>query len=106
MLTNAKLERLYRYYNRKYFGGKLPVVKVKFTDLIDKYGAVGNTHYEARVPEMILIDKTLRRWNITARLTLLHEMVHVKLPYKIVHGKMFEKEMRRLARLGAFTGLW
>jgi hypothetical protein len=44
-----------------------------------------------------------------ALMTLLHEMVHLKLWKKYPkeqHGHRFNKEMKRLARVGAFRNLW
>jgi hypothetical protein len=54
----------------------------------------------------IEISKRIKIWPHLTRSVLLHEMVHVSLPLKILHGARFEKEMFRLAKAGAFKGLW
>ncbi len=105
-MNNVELAGLYRRYNKKYFRNRLPAIRVRFASILKPYGQLGVTHYEERKVCYIYIDKLLRRWNSTARLTLLHEMVHVSLPFRIEHGPVFERGMRRLARLKAFTGLW
>lgn len=105
-MNNVELARLYRRYNKKYFGNKLPAIRVVFASILRPYGQLGVTHYEERKPVYIHIDKLLRKWNCTAKLTLLHEMNHVSLPFRVEHGPVFERGMRRLARLKAFTGLW
>jgi len=45
----------------------------------------------------------------TVLLTLFHEIVHLKLKLRKSrhdHGPDFQKEMKRLAKVGAFSGLW
>jgi predicted SprT family Zn-dependent metalloprotease len=58
----------------------------------------------------IHLDPWLRHSMRVADFTLLHEMVHLKLRYKdtgcSAHGHLFQREMKRLARIGAFNGLW
>ncbi|VVB52861.1 Uncharacterised protein [uncultured archaeon] len=103
----TRQQRLYRRYNRLYFRGKLPNIPVLFRKgLVEKYNAIGITQYEGKVPKRILIENTLRTWRGGFRMTLLHEMVHVSLPYKVDHGPRFEKGMLRLAKMRAFKGLW
>ena len=55
------------------------------------------------VPRTILLAEDLRVREI--RLTLLHEMAHMKVNIKfgrsLHHGKIFKKELRRLAAAGA-----
>jgi predicted metal-dependent hydrolase len=41
-----------------------------------------------------------------AKMTVLHEMVHVKLAPYLGHGKKFQDEMKRLAEMNAFKGMW
>ena len=54
----------------------------------------------------IRINKDLKKWSKIAEHTLIHEMVHLSLPPKVFHGPRFEKEMLRLAKAGAFKGVW
>lgn len=98
-MTNAELLRYYRRYNRKYFGGELSAVVVKFSDIPEMGVCYSGL-------EEIYISKKLRSWPKGAKGTLLHEMVHLKLPYRIMHGPRFDAEMLRLAKAGAFNGVW
>jgi hypothetical protein len=98
-LTNADLRWWYREYNRKYFGNKLPKAHVKFSGI----EGLGVTHVEWKE---IFISKQLKRWRAIALMTLLHEMVHLSLPPRFNHGPRFNKEMLRLAKAGAFRGIW
>jgi hypothetical protein len=56
----------------------------------------------------IVIIPQLKKFGRNARMTLLHECVHVKLRNKKgdLHGPAFQREMLRLARAGAFKDLW
>jgi hypothetical protein len=55
---------------------------------------------------VLRIDPRFAHDSRTVRITLLHEMAHIKLsPYR-THGPKFEAEMQRLAAAGAFKGLW
>jgi hypothetical protein len=55
----------------------------------------------------IRINPSISGWAEIWKLTLLHEMVHVKLwPRHKKHTKKFHSEMLRLAQLGAFNSLW
>lgn len=99
-MTNKELQRWYRLYNNKYFSGKLPPAKVKFA----KMEWMGETYC---VLGEIYINKALKRWpSGGVRFTLLHEMVHLSLPPIVMHGPRFQKEMLRLAKAGAFEGVW
>ena len=51
---------------------------------------------------------SFRRESCT-KMLLLHEMAHIKLrkrKMRDVHGREFQHEMQRLARIGAFRDLW
>ena len=98
-MTNLELHFWYKTYNRKYFGGKLRAAKVKFAGI----QGLGVTHLEWRE---IFISKDFKKWRAVALMTLLHEMVHLWLPKKYNHGVRFQKEMLRLAKAGAFRGIW
>lgn len=102
-VTNADLRRLYREYNRRWFHGRLPAADIRFAR-IDP-GDLGVCLVFAGTPE-IRISTDIRRWTKTVKCTLLHEMAHVALPVRVEHGPRFEREMLRLAKLGAFCGLW
>ncbi|SRR6266403_5412273 len=105
-MTNKKLKRLYKSYNRKHFQNKLPDITVRFEEIEDRENALGETIFIGGEPGQINIDKKLKRWHKVTGMVLLHECVHVSLPMKIMHGPRFEARMRRLAKNHAFVGLW
>ena len=99
-MTNLELRSWYRYYNRLYFDGELPRCVVQFKKM---RGDLGHTFWG---DDRIYINEELKAWDRIARTTLLHEMVHVYLPKEVNHGHRFQREMLRLAKAGAFKGLW
>lgn len=104
VLSDRQLIRWYREYNSKWFSAELP-------DEIDiLYAPVEGCFADVtpcRAQEFILrIDPRFAHDSATVRMTLLHEMVHIKVqPYRW-HGVRFQEEMQRLANAGAFKGLW
>jgi hypothetical protein len=103
--TNSDLKHIYKYYNKKYFGNKLPKdIKIRFKDISD----LGRTLFDTdtKEPKIVEIDSEYRTCAAVGRLTLLHEMVHVENIKKRGHGKWFDKRMLQLAKQGAFNGLW
>lgn len=54
----------------------------------------------------IAISTDLKKGTKLWKFTLLHEMCHLKHGVTAGHGPKFEAEMLRLARAGAFEGLW
>lgn len=102
-VTNADLRWTYRKYNRRYFGGRLPAVDIRFADIDD--GCLGICIVFAGTHE-IRIARPIRSWGKVVKCTVLHEMCHVALPKRVEHGPRFEREMQRLAAAGAFKGLW
>ena len=98
----SRLERSYRYYNRRYFGNLLPnppEVRVHWARLQSELGY--------QLEDEIVLNRRYRHCNALWRMTLLHEMVHLKLPPRAPdHGRRFQREMLRLARAGAFRYLW
>lgn len=103
-VTNAELARMYAEFNKKYFGNKLPKdMAVRFEYLHGKWGRT--RIYANSRPLFIEISRELCGSMCFAAMTLLHEMVHVKFPH-LDHGPKFHKEMKRLARIGAFNNWW
>lgn len=120
----TKPEELFHLFNSRYFRGSLPKCKVVWTDtkMFGMYYPVYNKTYKTKKEAQTAIrDKTfqpdqhvieLGRWTRKAgrqwKFTLLHEMVHLKLRNETgsFHGHKFQKEMKRLASMGAFRGLW
>ena len=113
-------------YNKKYFGNRLPETLICWSIMKPnsdgdtpigrqlrpckiRYRVVGKkwTIFKNDRPTILISnDLRTRNWESIARWTLLHEMCHLALPIKLVHGPRFHKEMLRLAKRGAFKGLW
>jgi SprT-like family len=109
--SHPHLQRLYRRYNRKYFGGRLPTIYIQFLAPGQfKKNGLGRatcavTCFEDGSPVAIYISANrLKTWRYI-KADLLHEMCHVAHP-KAQHGPAFENEMKRLAAAGAFKGVW
>lgn len=103
-LTVARVQRWYRDYNRKYFGGKLPKhVKIHLTWDHEHRGWL-----EGKAPQfgVIHINPECGGHSGYARLTLLHEMVHLEQWPSGHHGERFQERMRALAAAGAMKGIW
>lgn len=105
MLSDKQLLRWYREYNRKWFSAALPEdIDILFAPVDDctvaKLNDCDVQNYVLQINPRYLVDTCM------VRMTLLHEMAHIKLwPYK-AHGVRFQQEMLRLAKAGAFKGLW
>ena len=107
--TAPKLKKLYDRLNRKYFGGKLPAdTKVCWGNTLKWQGSIGLCHYSE--PPRIEVAAELKTYVRLTESTVLHEMVHLKLFNtkwrEPDHGPLFQKEMLKLARAGAFRRLW
>lgn len=98
----SKLKRAYLRYNRLYFGNLLPTdIDLKW----QKFG--GDSLYGCWVEGYISINAKHKKLPKVWKMTLLHEMAHAATDTeRSEHGPRWRKEMRRLARLGAFDRLW
>lgn len=103
MLTNKDLKHWYKHYNKKFWQNRLPDIPVRFANTGKNWG---QTHFEGHEPAYIEISREAKKSRAVSLMTLLHEQVHVFLPDRIIHGPKFEAEMLRLAKAGAFKGLW
>ena len=117
--TDASLKRLYYRYNKKYFGGRLPLlVTVSFQE---SFNGIDCTNPEAPIARCSLEDKNIEIGTIlrplpkVTKMTLLHEMAHfstdlagakAKDRNEGMHGEKWQMEMMRLSGLGAFRELW
>ena len=100
----TSLFQMFMYYNRKYFEGKLRLqdLGLKRMTLLD----AGYTQFhEGGVPPAIYINKALTKWGRCVRIVLLHEMVHVSLPWHVEHGQRFKRRIRQLVKQGAYDDL-
>jgi hypothetical protein len=113
------LMRDYRVIRNRYFGNTIPVVEDVFIRFLSQKeisrfvgegeetigacsaGVCGGPHVLA-VADDLSVSET--------RITLLHEMAHLKVdlsfPRARGHGKHWQAEMKRLARIGAFERWW
>jgi hypothetical protein len=109
--SNRALKKLYKDYNRKYFGGKLPDCLVCFTTPQDlEKNGLGKATCAVTFlkgygrPAIFISENKLKTWRYI-KSDLLHEMCHVSKP-RADHGKVFQDEMLRIAKLGAFAVVW
>lgn len=115
---SVDIRRLYAFYNRKYFGHRLPrqMMFIGFHGKQLPRGELGNyvnEHGRAEFrtksgkrdvyPGPLIMLRTDEPFMIVKH-TLLHEMVHAS--GVMNHGPRFQKEMLRLANEGAFNGIW
>jgi hypothetical protein len=110
--TDKYLCDKFNEFNRKYFGNKLiGTVRVGWRKPFVE-GHAGETIPVKDEYILLLINPKLRRVGAQnyALSTLLHEMCHVKLWQQgkkvYTHGPLFQNEMKRLARIGAFNTIW
>lgn len=115
MRSNPALKKIYNEYNKRWFGGKLPVaVKIYWgkdgecLGQVEYEGVVRRTNalqkYEKADIEIVL-NKATRKFPRIFRTTILHECCHVKLLPNRHHGDKFQQEIRRLVRIGAYNDL-
>lgn len=104
MLSDTKLRRWYREYNRRFFGGALSDdVDILYAPVEGCCADVDN----CPAHDFVLRINPAYAINVGfVRLALLHEMVHIKLWPCQTHGAAFQREMKRLAAADAFRGLW
>ena len=109
---NKKLAKYFRIYNKKYFKGRLPKISIVFKkphgERAGEFASVGKTPIEIRINPKTQLGIT-KYCTIFTLMTLLHEMVHLKLLVEnkrdVTHGYIFKREMKRLFNEGAFRGL-
>jgi hypothetical protein len=92
---DERLDRLFKRYNRIYWGGRLPRYRVR-TAALDS--TVHSAHCDPR-KRIIEIDPSQCASDRVVRSKLLHEMVHAAIPSN--HDLKFCAEIERLLRLGA-----
>jgi len=102
--TNAHLRSYYCWANAEYFHNALPKdIPISF----HKMRNVGTTWVDGNgVVLEIWVTEKLRSFQAMTVMTVLHEMQHVQKPAFKGHGWQFDRRMLRLAKQGAFDGLW
>jgi Zn-dependent peptidase ImmA (M78 family) len=111
---NPPLKRYFTALNHKYFDSKLPEITevVWATNLRKDYSYEGVVIKTKDLRPCIVIDRNLMKDPNRITLTLLHEMIHLKLltydpkGKQRHHGPMFQKEKLRLAAEGALQNIW
>ena len=118
MRAQPYLKRLYNHYNAEFFGGRLPDgVKLYSAQKLDKVqtekGKKRSTcaityFYKEPQPPKIVIRRTAAKNMRYIASDLLHEMCHIAAPNAECDdvGGEFQKEMKRLAKAGAFYNVW
>lgn len=110
MRSNRALKKLYREYNRKFFGNTLPKIWLIFGQAREwKKARLGKTtcaatFFEGGKPIGIAIRYYKHKGSQYCKTDLLHEMCHVARP-RAGHGPAFKEEIRRLMLAGAFDKL-
>jgi hypothetical protein len=115
------LKREYKEFNREYFDHDLPDdVRVTFSNNMPK-DAIGGCHIhgvmeckwtgrDKCVGHSISIRPFLKNYDCLARMTLLHEMAHLRVGLTVgrcnPHSYKWQTEMRRLVKIGAFDDYW
>ena len=119
MRASSYLKKLYNLYNKRFFEGKLPEgVKLYYAPKLDKVNTADGKHrstcavtyFFADVPPIVVIRRTRTSNMRHIASDLLHELAHVAKPNADCEDKnpnsVFQKEMKRLAKAGAFHGVW
>ena len=110
MESDKQLKHWFSKYNRKWFNGELPEDTVVIWEPVNGCFAETCPIYEVEAGKFIIrMNPSQRGWPSFWKLTLLHEMCHLHLwneHPKHNHGKVFDREMQRLALAGAFHNLW
>jgi hypothetical protein len=105
--TNYSLKQTYCYFNRGWFGGRLPSIPIRFGWPEDR----GSGEYD---PDgvFIIISYSLRKWPRYTAIVVLHEMVHAKQhlldgvrPEDLRHARLFKRDIRWLVNHGAYDKL-
>ena len=113
-LSDRKLRRWYREFNKKWFEGQLPANTEVWYEHVEgacamvEYDGCGVTFDESTDTFLIRINPALGWSNRLAAFALLHEMCHIAvgLNPKYNHGVRFQHRMLLLAGAGAFRKLW
>jgi hypothetical protein len=103
MKSDRQLKYWFNKYNALYFASELPGDTCVWWEPTNaSYADCGliDGHWRIRV------NPSLTAWVSLWKLTLLHEMCHIKLHPNRNHGRKFQQEMLRLAAMGAFAELW
>ncbi len=113
--SDPDLLQIYKELNAAWFNSKLPedYVRISWDSITERNGDIAFTwitNYEGEGERIsIVLSPRMKNCGSCTKMLLLHEMAHIKLrkrKMKDVHGREFQHEMGRLARIGAFRDLW
>jgi predicted metal-dependent hydrolase len=91
--SDRQLKRWYAQFNRRYFNDELP------TDASVWWEPTSGAYADCNLVDggfRIRINPALAGWVEMAKLTLLHECIHIKLWPSKIHGIRFDREVQRL----------
>ena len=101
---------IYALVNARFFGGRLPKVRVYWMSDEEMEGALGRTWLLPEGKMKIELNDRYKKESRIWGFTLLHEMAHVEQfcthPRSTHHGRIWQGIMKRLANDGAFAYLW
>lgn len=107
--TEKWLQGQYRTLRRKWFRPTFPKnVQIRWAKRL-KWDGYGVSHWSPKDQTLyLLISRRAERGGIAILLgTILHEMAHAATFHEHEqHGKRWQREMLRLARIGAFKDIW
>jgi hypothetical protein len=118
--SDPELSKLYSYYRRKFFDNKLPPpssIYIGYDKLENNDSATvwdeevdfsSKSHLlEENEEFVILLNIRMKEDNdkTNLRLSLIHEMAHIKLWPYIAHGNPWKQELLRLFNVGAYYPL-
>lgn len=113
MKEKWKPKELYKFWNARYFRGKLPDIPVRWSASSykgrDRY-ILGSTWLDSstKLPVKITLNPLYKHAFVVWASTLMHEMVHVEqwdVPEKQAHGRKFQKRIKQLVARGAYKGM-
>jgi hypothetical protein len=99
-MTIRGLKNLFRRYNLKYFGGELPTPEIYLVHKLNEEGKplCGTT---TKVDDTFIIEISTGMIVCLEKLTLIHEMAHMKLWPMVSHRtNSWKKEIDRIASMG------
>jgi predicted SprT family Zn-dependent metalloprotease len=116
-VTNKWLKENYLVFNKRYFGNKLPPdARVIWSNKTTRKRAAQLLVWEDTLEDTeICLNPMLKKFGAECRAlqSVLHEMCHLRLRVlgygKSVytgHGRLWQREMKRLANAGAFSTIW
>jgi len=117
IMTEKDMAILFEGFNKEFFDAKIwPPVKIRFVSQKEMHKITSHESADATWrphAHEIWIDEIYRRSESICCLLLLHEMAHAVLESTYVghpgrhrgHGMIFQAELYRLVRAGAYDGL-